>query len=350
MSFDEHGKPLMNAHEYLAYLSEKCKVQKFQERQKDGLDAQMKREGKPFVSYDGTHNSGEEVVTEAFDRPKLIFNKIQSILAGSDLELQQSPAIGYLPTMDLNAVSTTAPNGDPIILLDMVLRSVLHTLITFTIYVGHEIHKAGGVEKVPENILNISGKAISAGFRLFLRHREAVPDFTEAWKWMLNKVPPEIPETGDVLCDAVIIFIISHEYAHHVLNHVKSSKKKPFKISENRLPIELVMASHAQELDADKLALDIFLKCHEYNMDFLPFRYLKRHTYAPLFFFDILSVVEATKRFRERVIKLHPPALERKKFLNDKVFSNLNEKQKDNYSFISSFLGINRQQILSLNL
>ena len=159
MSFDEHDIPLMSAREYLDYLSEKFQLQKIHRRTKDGLDAQMKRECKPFVSYDGTHNSGEEVVKEALDRPKLIFDKIQSILVGSELELRQKPVIGYLPTMDLNAVSTTAPNGEPIILLDTALRTILHMLITFTIYGGHEIHKAGSFEKVPSNILIISGKA-----------------------------------------------------------------------------------------------------------------------------------------------------------------------------------------------
>lgn len=341
----------MNAQEYLDYLSNRLQVDKIQERTKERLDAQMKQEGKPFVSFEGTHHSGEEVVVEAHNRPTRILNEIESILKGSELELHQNPVLGYLPIMDFNACSTVAPNGDAIILIDILLRSVLQTFTSFLVYLGWEAQKVGNTSRIPESILSIIVKGISSGFRVFLgyRDKEVRTDYEEAWKWMLYKVPPEIPETGDVLCDIIIIFIISHEYAHYVLGHVKPSSIQCYKTPKDQLPIELAMASQSQEKEADQLALEIFMRCHEQNSVFLPFQHIKKATYAPLLFFDIVSVVEATRCFRERPIKLHPPALERKELLYGKVLSCLNEDSKELYGLYSWFIESLRKFVSSEN-
>ncbi len=350
MSANIENRQPMNAQEYLAYLSTKFKQDMIAERTKASLDTQRKREAKPFVSFDGTHTSGEEVVTEALERPILILNRIQSMLAGSDLALPRSPALGYLPIRNLNAVSTIAPNGEPIILLDQVLRSILHTFTSCLIYLGVETRKRGGLSEVREDIVLIALRAISASIRLFLRDKDVVEDMKEFWRWMLYDVPPEIPETGDILCDVIIIFIISHEYSHHVLGHVNPSTIQPYEISEGQAPIELALASQSQERAADRLALDVFLKCYQQDSSLLPFRHIEEFAYAPLLLFDIVSTVEATRSFSERKIRLHPPALERKHLLVDRIVAGLDERRRGNYEFCSSFLGICRRNIVSSGL
>ncbi|UCG49028.1 MAG: hypothetical protein JSU94_04445 [Phycisphaerales bacterium] len=320
----------MNSEEYLGYLSKKFRVDTIMEGTRDSLDAQMKREGKPFVSFAGTHRSGEEVVTEAWNRQRLILDRIQSLQAGSDIELRERPILGYLPTLDLNAVSTLAPNGDPIILLDVQLRSVLHTFASFLFYLGNEAKTRGGLSEVSEEVIFVTLKAIGAGIRLFLRDKEAHSDFMDAWKWMVYKVPPEIPETGDLLCDVLIMYILSHEYAHHALGHVSRSTIKRYELSKGQTPIELAIASQLQQRDADELALKIFLKCQGQDSELLAFRHVEEFLFAPLLFFDIISTVEATSHFRKRPIRVHPPALERQRLLSDKVMTRLDQRRRGN--------------------
>jgi hypothetical protein len=108
--------------------------------------------------------------------------------------------------------------------------------------------------------------------------------------------------------------------------------------------------SQAKERAADQLALRIFPKCHRQDSDLISFRHIEEFSYAPLLFFDIVSTVEATRRFRERKIRLHPPALERKQLLLDKVMPSLDERRRGNYEFCSSFLEVNRQTIVSLGI
>jgi len=350
MSPNNKDKQPMNAQEYLAYLSRKFKQDMIAEQTTNRLDAQMKREGKPFVSFDGTCTSGAEVVTEALERPTRIFSRLGSILAGTDLAVSRNPIIGYLPIRNLNAVSTIAPNGEPIILLDQVLRLVLHMFTSFLFYLVVETRKRGGLSEVPEDIRLFVWKAIGAGIRLLLRDNEALGDIREASRWILHDVPPDIPESGDVLCDTLVLFIIAHEYAHHFLGHVNPSAMQQYEISEGQPSLELVVASQAQERAADQLALRIFLKCHRPDSDLISFRHIEEFAYAPLLFFDIVSTVEATRRFSERKIRLHPPALERKQLLLDQVMPSLDERRRGNCEFFSSILAITRQTIVSLGL
>jgi len=317
---------------------------------RDSLDAQVRREGKPFVGYGVTQTSGEEVVAEAMRRPALIFDRIQSVLSGDDLARPQSPVLGYLPIRNLNAVSTVAPNGDPIILLDQLLRSILHTFTACLTYLGVETRKRGGLSEVREDVALMALRAISASIRLLLRDNAAIGDMREFWRCMLYDVPPEIPETGDVLCDVIVIFIISHEYAHHIWGHVNPSTMQQCEISEGQPSLALAIASQTQERAADQLALQIFLKCHRPDSELISFKQVEEFAYAPLLFFDIVSTVEATRRFSARKIRLHPPALERKQLLLDQVMPSLDERRRENYKFHSSFLEICRKTIVSMGL
>ncbi|MBN1508770.1 MAG: hypothetical protein JW955_18120 [Sedimentisphaerales bacterium] len=350
MSPDGETNRLMNAQEYLAYLVRKFQQDMIATKLKDSLDAQVRREGKPFVSFGVTQTSGEEVVAEALQRPTLILSRLQSALSGSDLALPRSPVLGYLPIRNLNAVSTLAPNGEPIILLDQMLRSILHTFASCLIHLGVEVRKRGGWLNVPEATLLTTSRGIAASIRLFLRDSGGDEDMRAFWRCMLYDVPPEIPETGDVLCDVVVIFILSHEYAHHILGHVRPSAIQQCEISEGQPSLALVVASRAKEKAADQLALQIFLTCFRPDSDLIPFQRVEHFAYAPLLFFDIMSTVEATRRFSERKVRLHPPASERKQLLWDRVMSSLDERRKEDYEFFSSFLGICRERIISLGL
>jgi hypothetical protein len=148
----------------------------------------------------------------------------------------------------------------------------------------------------------------------------------------------------------LVLFIIAHEYAHHSLGHVNSSALQRYEISEGQPSLELVMASQAQERAADQLALRIFLKCHCPGSDLLSFRHIEEFAYAPLLLFDIVSTVEATRGFRTRKIRLHPPALERKQLLVDQVIPGLDERRRANCKFLSSVLALVRQTIVSMEL
>lgn len=350
MSPNDKDKRAMNAQEYLVYLRRRFKQDVIAKRLSDRLDAQMKREGKPFVSFDGTCTSGAEVVAEELERPDRIYNCLVAILTGTDLSLSPKPILGYLPIRNLNAVSTIAPNGERIMLLDQWLRIALHTFTSFLVYLGVETNKRGGLSEVPEDLRLTCWKAVSSSIRFFLQDKEAWGDHTEAWQWMLHKVPPEIPETGDVLCDTLILFIIAHEYAHHFLGHINPSTMQQCEISEGQPLLELAVVSQAKERAADQLALQIFLKCHQPHSDLMSFRHVEEFVYAPLLFFDIVSTVEATRRFSERKIRLHPPALERRQLLLGHVMPLLDERRRANYEFHALVLEMTRQTIVSRGL
>jgi hypothetical protein len=199
------------------------------------------------------------------------------------------PLLGYLPLVNLNAASTLAPNGEPIILLDMMLCSTLNTFTCFMLYFLSEVAAGKSVRDIPMSTHLRIGGAITSAIRTFLGHRDSFGDLAECWAWMRDSLPPHIPEEGHTLGDTLIAFVLAHEYAHHVLGHVHGTKRFRHVLPDGASSLEVVLASRQQELDADQRACEMIQHCASEESDFMPFRGLCRYGYAPLLFFDIQS-------------------------------------------------------------
>ncbi len=229
-----------------------------------------------------------------------------------------------LPILNLNGYAEKAPNGTPIIVIDYFLEGLLY-LINHSIYsfeaiqkntIDFEQDKIDMSEFVSKDLLS----PITSFLDFYTKGGTKGLNFSEFPKKYKNL-------NSDVISFSrvIMLFVICHEQAHHELGHTNVNRNE---LIENDIQLAIKQIKK-QELEADKLGIQLMFKCSNENSELNLFKNIIGYKTAPLFFFKILEFLEKEKKQKTL---LYPNASER--------FENLKNIYM-NYCTIEEFEGIN---------
>jgi hypothetical protein len=215
-----------------------------------------------------------------------------------------------LPIFDLNAKADISPDKTPIIILDFSLLQILdlicYSFITYLFVITgnckFEFENKTNSQIIIDHVLP-TWIAFFKYFKLnshsdLLKGAEKIHIF--------SKENHDIMNNSSKLSRSIALFIICHEQAHHELGHIKESS-----LLQNNNPIEKERKRiHKRELDADKLALKMYIQCVNPESEFDLFNTLDTFYLAPFYFFEMLHSIEWIKEINENNC-LYPLAKQR---------------------------------------
>ncbi len=218
--------------------------------------------------------------------PELIYQNFQLETKGRF----RNCTILHLPIFNLNGISDVSPLKTPIIILDfyliITLRLICYSFMTYLFVVNNKF--VFDSEFVTKNDV-FKEIIVPSGFS-FIKYyvRSSPDDLLAGFKsvHIFSKENWRIWNNSSLLCNAIILFIICHEQAHHELGHVKlSDDKNDETTNSNKI-------NHKMELAADQLALSMFMECNNTESEFGLFNFLETFYLAPFIFFEMLHSIE----------------------------------------------------------
>ena len=141
---------------------------------------------------------------------------------------------------------------------------------------------------------------------------EAHDTVASAFGYRLEK-PRE--EFIDVLGETSIMFILAHEYSHVILGHLNSASAR---LNVGSVNVTSVSRSHANELDADNLGLELTLRCNQSTGYNLTTSYL-----GVDFAFSCFTILEDALGISAS--ESHPPSEKRRAALRDTLIARFGE-------------------------
>lgn len=275
--------------------------------------------------------SEEEIRRLMFDRPIEIFLNLKKqceILRG--LKTKERTEIAFLPLGFYNAYAEKHEDGN-VIVVDMYLKSVLYEFCM--ILVGVTYLKQ-------ENLL--SGESFSPLFFSFCNaHAKFMSDdlpFPENDSNIESMFPIEIVEVAAVMSEAIYLFAVAHEYAHHLLGHTDKSNTSKMLLPNLGKEVQIFNRSQMQELEADRLAVDLFDICQDSSSNFILFNNISAYFYAPLLFFDILETLDSIASIKVSDGKHPEPAIRKYYILHDFPALAASAEEHVMYKFMKSVL------------
>jgi len=191
---------------------------------------------------------------------------------------------------DLNGKAFINSNNERSIILDLCLSPCLQLISTafFTYVFNNEFHYSEECKDFTDLYHLFIYPMGQSFFNIYKVH-----EFQELLDGLksLTSIPNAdhiIVSDGTNYANAMLFFIICHEQAHHELNHTTSN------VFDNKSSISNILKKEIQqrELDADRLALKLFLECDDKNSDFNLFKNLNEKHCTPFLLFNILSGIE----------------------------------------------------------
>lgn len=332
----------MNADEYLAYLAAQCRYTDFADHMTSEETVQQVNEFHKKHGFSIEYDK-ESIRRFSLDRPGLAYRQMTSVASTIDLPATEPVTIGYMPLMDFNACATTAPNGELIVLLDVGLDIALHFI---------------SLAVLRTNLLLQQGDLESREFRLYFelllsvysRFAAAKPERTPAEVFAdLNHESLPTAEVSHAagLKEAMLLFILAHEHAHHCLGHLVEMSVRRVKGAKGDLDLSTFNRSQQQELEADRLGTEIYLRCREAESTYDLHR-LESFPHAPLLFFAWLATMEDITAKRGRGLSpdaaaTHPPGSIRVKSLKDFLADEHSQLDDPHYRYGDWLFGIFRQ-------
>jgi hypothetical protein len=250
--------------------------------------------------------------------------------------LRHTPTIGVLPTLDFNACAMTAPNGDEICLMDILLYSTLIQMARAATECMFE-----GVQQVEGNykaaFRSLLGHLMWFSRRFPRRQLEQVLGLVMEGRH-LSADPMRVYASGQ-LGTQVIVFIMAHEFAHHALGHVGVPGPLRLRTGTGDVDVLIYNRSQLDEFAADELGFRVFLSCSATVVEGAR-RYFTQGDIAPLLFFHFLDIYE---RVIPRLVDAspacatHPPASARLQRLTQLFAELAHEDSRIAYPYARDF-------------
>lgn len=313
--------PPPSTDEYIASLRAACDIEG---RDRVLRTSEIVKESHEYLRSLGIDPKTEMSLTDLLSaKTDILASRMATAIDRLGLAVQRMPRIVLLPTEDFNAWAMSAPNGDPLCVLDPGLSA---TLLQFSWSLA-EATIDSPESAVERDYVKCCFGAIAACEEFVYGGHEPARQYLRSVNFRTNEARFMF---GVFLSRAIESFILSHEFAHHVLGHVTTLRKDVLQRSRRRQPpIGVYNRSQIQEFEADCLGAKIFLKTASelYSPHFLC---------APLVLFDYLSFAE-TYVMRNPASSTHPPAKERKVRLESHIWKELPSEAKDYYTVTPPF-------------
>jgi hypothetical protein len=301
----------MNAQEYIAFLEERLYAGVLAESQvasaKRWGQIRTDQTGNPkFAEYSIKQASNPHARTEGMNN--LVFKPFRKALSRIAPSSIRNIPIGLLPIRIVNAHTLKAPNGEPFIIMDGGLPTMIHFYIE-TLLSNALVAERHGTQAAVDH--------------LFQAYRFIVQYFSQSGKMSFPEdvlsVPQELLTLITAMSVAVETFVVAHEMAHVHAGHLANATTKSFNaISEKGLSMEFYQLSWKQEFEAD----DLGWRWYQATWKSISLLNILRSIddieprTAPLMLFPIIALIEKNLSVADQ-FSTHPPAHERVKTLID---------------------------------
>jgi hypothetical protein len=260
--------------------------------------------------------SPEEAVVRGRDRYVKLFENFKLSLHNQSRFPLNNFYVENLPNIGFTGMALIGPNQDRFIFIDSSLNFTLTQIGTLLFdalfFYNERVSKAKGLNSSDYEQLLYRLWGINRICKRFVekKHNREV-DIT----FMLDTILPmsssgEAFIPGTKLADVMNCFIISHELAHHFLGH--TSKKNDFVTEDGEIDYNAFKKIKEEELEADRLGLEITYLCGENHLSYNPFYEINYFGFAPLLMFKIFEIVES---FGDNAsndgLSTHPTAIKR---------------------------------------
>lgn len=156
--------------------------------------------------------------------------RIETVFAHHDWRLPELPAVGTLTTGQVSAVTQKTSIGTPLVLIDNGFFKFSGIMSQLAVFAPYDAHVRGHFsEATLQLISDLAATHTVLNTCLYMYSR---------------KTPPEYKTQVANFQDAVILFVVSHEYAHISAGDLDAH---PFKHSQSDSDL------HSQEFEADKI-------------------------------------------------------------------------------------------------
>lgn len=320
----------MDAKEYLKYIGSRCRYQDFVEYMtSDETVAYVNEFNRAHgVEYEYTKDTIREI---SLERPRLAYAQMVRVAASMGMSTSHVATIGSLPLNDLNACATTAPNGELIIIIDVLLDVMIHAISLTVVRTNQLLQRAELTEEqlylYYDFLLSVCSKFTGVPIG-----RDFVDVFTE----INHKSLPSLEiNHARLLKEAIILFILAYEHAHHCLGHLSGESAVQIRGINGELPLSIFNRSQEQEFEADRLGMQIYLECRKSSSSFT-LHSLKSFPLSPLIFFawlEVLNIISGIDSNCMIGVSTPPPPTMRLAMIEEQLQENMPQLKDPQYRY-----------------
>jgi len=227
-----------------------------------------------------------------------------------------SPVFGFIPLLEFNAFATRAPNGEAVCVLDNFLFNYFH----YTSIALSECTIRGEDGPPPTD----QKEALLYG--MFATFWFCGMDDPECVRYLRSErkrpfsVDPDRVWFAGCMSEAMLIFVLAHELAHHSLGHLNQLQPRKLFRKKGAEPLYVYSRSQQEEFAADSCGLRTFLGYMQGDAPLIRCQKGLALPHAatqcaPLLFFDLLAIAEEAVLPAIipdcAVSRSHPPARDR---------------------------------------
>lgn len=210
------------------------------------------------------------------------------------------PSVAILPTGSFDAYAQSAPNGDPICILDI---KVLNDMALFSRALGQRVEGKSKMDLQKSLFL-----AVAACFSIRGISSEL---FDQIQVDSANRLTASTVVLTTLMAQSICAFVLAHELAHHALGHLGHLKTLKMSTYSQLPELDVLTRSQSDELAADREGMNAFLRYWEKHLN-LDDKF-DWHQVAPLFFFDVMAIIEeisseSAQNVYSNANRSHPPA------------------------------------------
>ena len=262
----------------------------------------------------------------------LVWNQMKPIMQRHPRFDGKDVLVGDIRGLGFDACALHAPNGDRLILVDLDLKMTLVALgqllmeAAFAIMDEQQGHAPRTIV-FDDQSMNVDVPFIISMLLAYTSHfvtDERNPHIEPA-RELLRRHPysppgcrPSAKQEGTFFNGVVTCFVLAHELAHHLLDHVGTGAVQIIK--DGTVNWKAIQRSHDQEHQADRLGMELFLLCADDHRGYPAFSAINRQWWmaVPLFF-KLMEIARAIRRTSESALSTHPSPIKRLQRVEDEL-------------------------------
>lgn len=272
-----------------------------------------------------------------------VFSTLCSRLPTPVAQSVKNTVVGVLPLRSVNAQCLRAPSGEPLVIVDQGIMTMLHFFLESTVTSEHLTHSPDTARS------GALVRMLTYWFVVKYFNRGGKLSFPGPWPGSVDYAAA-YAQTGVYASEQ---FVVAHELAHLWAGHLgETLLHSALPESENDPVVEFYQRSREQEAEADHLAWDWY-RCSLADDPVLA-KFGDDALVPPLYLFQMIALLEKN-RDRPAAYATHPPAEQRLRVALDcipkgsSIRSVVEEMLKRCRNFFPDFRKFSRDEIEELD-
>ena len=248
-----------------------------------------------------------------FDSYAVFDGYFRALIAANKLSVN-APIMAHIQNNSFNACAYTTCDGDHIVLYDTQLNAMIQEFVMVATITAFGNYDSQQVTMRFEHCYQLLNE---------FRHRERSNNASQLADNFLKIVGDNhrLATIGSMCGVAVTTFIMAHEVAHHVLGHTDGAVRQVPYITHKLtvVDVDVNTTDHDNELDADRLGYKLFHSCLDPELEQKDLVLHAEFYHVPLFFFDILELVDYGADVDYDIVTHPNPSLRKKRLIDEFV-------------------------------